>query len=99
VNELDIRALLHAYTCSVTCGFRFLLPCLSCHDGLNIPWLKAETNGSMLQEFPCPIILGQWEACNWTGKREMELRVERQRAFWSRRRTEMAATVYPRGVF
>jgi hypothetical protein len=25
--------------------------------------------------FPCPITLGQQEACNWTGKREAELRV------------------------
>ena len=29
----------------------------------------------MLQDFPCPITLGQWEACDWTGKREAELRV------------------------
>ena len=29
----------------------------------------------MLQDFPYPITLGQWEACDWTGKREAELRV------------------------
>jgi hypothetical protein len=29
----------------------------------------------MLQDFPWPITLGQWEACDWTGKREEELRV------------------------
>jgi hypothetical protein len=29
----------------------------------------------MLQDFPCPITLGQWEACDWTGEREVELRV------------------------
>ena len=29
----------------------------------------------MLQDFPCPITLGQQEACDWTGKREAELRV------------------------
>jgi hypothetical protein len=29
----------------------------------------------MLQDFPCPITLGQQEACDWTGKREVELRV------------------------
>ena len=28
-----------------------------------------------MQDFPCPITLGQWEACDWTGKREAELRV------------------------
>jgi hypothetical protein len=22
----------------------------------------------VLQDFPCPITLGQWEACDWTGK-------------------------------
>ena len=29
----------------------------------------------VLQDFPCPITLGQQEACDWTGKREAELRV------------------------
>ena len=28
-----------------------------------------------MQEFSCPITLGQQEACDWTGKREAELRV------------------------
>jgi hypothetical protein len=28
-----------------------------------------------LQNFPCPITLRQQEACDWTGKREAELRV------------------------
>jgi hypothetical protein len=28
-----------------------------------------------LQDFPCPIILGQQEDCDWTGKREAELRI------------------------
>ena len=23
---------------------------------------------AMFQDFPCPIILGQWEACDWTGE-------------------------------
>jgi hypothetical protein len=31
--------------------------------------------GGLLQDFPCPITLGQQEACDWTGKREAELRV------------------------
>ena len=28
----------------------------------------------MSQYFPCPITLGHWEACDWTGKREAKLR-------------------------
>jgi hypothetical protein len=28
----------------------------------------------MLQDFPCPITLGQQETCDWTGKREAALR-------------------------
>jgi hypothetical protein len=27
------------------------------------------------KDFPCPITLEQQEACDWTGKREAELRV------------------------
>ena len=34
-----------------------------------------ELSAPLLQDFPCPITLGQWEACDWTGKREEELRV------------------------
>jgi hypothetical protein len=30
----------------------------------------------MSQNFSCPITLGQQEACDWTGKRKAELRVE-----------------------
>lgn len=30
--------------------------------------------GHLLQDFSCPITLGQWEACDWTGKREAEQR-------------------------
>jgi hypothetical protein len=29
----------------------------------------------LLQDFPCLITSGQQEACDWTGKREVELRV------------------------
>jgi hypothetical protein len=29
----------------------------------------------MSQDFACPITLGHWEAFDWTGKREAELRV------------------------
>ena len=32
------------------------------------------------QNFPCPVTLGQEEACDWTGKRETVLRVAGQRA-------------------
>lgn len=39
----------------------------------------------MLQDFPYPITLEQQEVCDWTVKREVELRAERQRASHVRR--------------
>jgi hypothetical protein len=50
------------------------------------------------QDFPCPITLGQREACDWTGKREAELRdaetesISRQR----RRKAKMEADMNQR---
>jgi hypothetical protein len=32
-------------------------------------------NKETWQDFPCSIILGQCDACDWTEKREAELRV------------------------
>jgi hypothetical protein len=32
-------------------------------------------SSELLQDFPCPITLGQQEDCDWTGEREAELRV------------------------
>ena len=32
----------------------------------------------MLQDFPCPITLGQWEACDWTGEGRQSKEVRRQ---------------------
>ena len=29
----------------------------------------------LLQDFPCPVTFGWQEACDWTGKREAELRI------------------------
>ena len=49
-----------------------------------------------MQGFPCPITLGQQEACDWTGKREAELRVaetemeetgREKEEKWSKRKT------------
>ena len=40
----------------------------------------------MLQDFPCPITLGQQEACDWTGKREAELRVAETESIRERKR-------------
>ena len=37
----------------------------------------------LLQDLPCPITLGPWEVCDWTGKREVELRVaETESVLW-----------------
>ena len=36
----------------------------------------------MLQGFPCPSTLGK--ACDWTGKREAELRVAETGSVWGR---------------
>jgi hypothetical protein len=33
----------------------------------------------MLQDFPCPITLRQWEACDWTGKGRQSEELRRQR--------------------
>jgi hypothetical protein len=52
----------------------------------------------MLQDFPCPITIGHWEACDWTGKREVELRVAETGSFSERRRRKMAADVNPHGI-
>jgi hypothetical protein len=41
-----------------------------------------------LQDFPCAITFGQKEACDWTGKREAELRVAEIEASWERGREE-----------
>ena len=30
--------------------------------------MKLGKHERVFQDFPCPIILGQWKACNWTGK-------------------------------
>jgi hypothetical protein len=30
---------------------------------------------NVFEDFPCPITLEQWEACDWTGKKEVELRI------------------------
>jgi hypothetical protein len=27
-----------------------------------------QRDSNLLHDFPCPIMLGQWEACDWTGK-------------------------------
>jgi hypothetical protein len=51
-----------------------------------------------LQDFPHQITLGQWEACDWSGKREAEVRAEREVASGSRRRTNMAAE-YPSFIY
>jgi hypothetical protein len=37
--------------------------------------VKAVQQYSVLQDFPCPITLGQQGARDWTGKREAGLRV------------------------
>ena len=37
--------------------------------------MNYEPNKPLSQDFPCPITLVQGEACDWTGKREAELRV------------------------
>lgn len=34
---------------------------------------------SLLQDFLCPITLGQWQACNWTGKGRRSWELRRQR--------------------
>jgi hypothetical protein len=57
----------------------------------------------ILQDFPCPITLGQWEACDQTGEgrqshelrrqRERERERERERGLRRRGRTKMEADV------
>ena len=37
-----------------------------------------------MQDFLCPITLGQQEACDWTGKREAKLRGAGTEASWER---------------
>jgi hypothetical protein len=32
----------------------------------------------MLQDFPCPVTLGQWEACDWTGEGRQNEELGRQ---------------------
>jgi hypothetical protein len=33
----------------------------------------------ILQDFPCPITLGQWEACDWTGEGRWSEKLRRPR--------------------
>ena len=33
----------------------------------------------VLQDFPCPITLGQWEACDWTGEGRQREELRRQK--------------------
>ena len=48
----------------------------------------------MSQDFSCPITLGQQEACDWTGKREAELRVaETESVSGTKRKAKMEADV------
>ena len=51
-----------------------------------------------MQNFPCPITLGQWEACDWTGKREAELRVaETESISGGEKKAKMEADVNQHG--
>ena len=50
-----------------------LLPCGN--QGLKSGHQVGGKHFYLSQDFPCPITLGQQEACDWTGKREAELRV------------------------
>jgi hypothetical protein len=52
----------------------------------------------MLQDFPCPITLGQQEVCDWTGKRKVELRVAETESVGEGGRGKMAAAVNQRGL-
>jgi hypothetical protein len=52
----------------------------------------------MLQDFPCPITLVQ-EVCDWTEKREAELRVAERRNISEERGKKVAAVVNPCGVY
>jgi hypothetical protein len=52
----------------------------------------------LLQDFPCPIILGQWEACDWTGEgRPSELRRQRERSQGRERPVTEAVVVLSKG--
>jgi hypothetical protein len=55
------------------------------HLMMMIEDFKKDINNSlkkyrMLQDYPCPIRLGQQEACDSTGNREVELKIEKQRS-------------------
>lgn len=55
-------------------------------------------SSELLQDFPCPITLGQQEDCEWTGKMEVELRVvERQSVSVRREKTMMEADMNQHG--
>jgi hypothetical protein len=43
----------------------------------------------ILQDFPCPVTLGQWEACDWTG----EGKSKEWRGLRKRRKSRMEADV------
>ena len=49
----------------------------------------------MLKDFPCPITLGQQEACDWTGKGEAELRVGGTESVLGRSRKENGGRCEP----
>jgi hypothetical protein len=55
---------------------------------------NSNRRGPLLQDFPCLITLGQWEACDWTGEGRWskELR-QRERGLRKRGRTRMEADV------
>lgn len=47
----------------------------------------------MLQDCPCPITIGQWEACDWAeeGRQREELRRQRERELRRRGRSRTEA--------
>jgi hypothetical protein len=49
-------------------------------------FFKLNRKGEMLQDFPCPITLGQWEACDWTGEGRWSYELGRYRGL--RRRSQ-----------
>ena len=60
--------------------------------------VKGSKHLYMLQDFPCPITLGQQEVCDWTGKRKVELRVAETESVGEGGRGKMAAAVNQRGL-
>ena len=48
----------------------------------------------VLQDFLCPITLGQWEACDWTGEGRQSKELRREREVWGEGEPEWRLTNY-----